>query len=400
MAQNYDQYNALQEELPKYDPYQLIGPTFRRSGRGDEVASRNERAVLSEIWRSPSSSRAEIVARLDLTQQSVHRIIDQLVERGMLTIGEPKPGTGRGKPSPVLLFREDWCFTIGISVNTDRAGVTLMHLDGRHFSRYANIDGLSMEEGLDRIEGIIDGLVAEHKVRRERLLGIGFGIAGFSVGFGTQFNASLPLHEWSLIELGPLLSQRFAAPVWTENVASAAAIAEAMFGVGRYIRNFAYLSFNFGFGGGIIVDGDLLRGGHGNAAELSNMFDHEEIDRRPALKFLLAEFRKHNVPVTTIWQLSNNFDENWPGVDEWLDLVTPSYLRLVNALYAILDPQAIVFGGEIPRYLAEQLIGRTRFFHRPRYGVAMREPKMIFSTLGQNPASSGAAVLPLKSALF
>ena len=386
--------------MPRYDPHSLIAPAFHRNGRGDEVVSRNERAVLSEIWRRPSASRAEIAARLDLTQQSVHRITDQLVERGLLKLGDPKPRSGRGQPSPMLHFNRDWCFTIGISVNTDRAWVSLMQLDGSHVSRFVNIDRLTMEEGLKAIENLVSRLLRENRLAQDRLLGIGFSIAGFSVGRGTAYNASLPLHEWSLIELGPLLSAHFSAPVWTENVANVAALAEAMFGVGIYVRNFVYLSFNYGFGGGIIVDGDLLRGGYGNAAELSNMFDHEEVNRRPALKFLLEEFRKHNVPVSTIWQLSSNFDPNWPGVAEWLDKVTPSYLRLVNALFAILDPEAIVFGGEIPRGLAEQLIERTEFFHRPRYGVEMRKPKLIYSTLEQNPASIGAAVLPLKSNLL
>ena len=54
-----------------------------------------------------------------------------------------------------------------------------------------------------------------------------------------------------------------------------------------------------------------------------------------------------------------DFDPNWPGVAEWVEITVPAYNRLVNALCAIADPQAIVFGGQIPARLAQMLIERA-----------------------------------------
>ncbi|UXN75898.1 hypothetical protein N8D56_27290 (plasmid) [Devosia sp. A8/3-2] len=42
------------------------------------------------------------------------------------------------------------------------------------------------------------------------------------------------------------------------------------------------------------------------------------------------------------------FDPGWPGVAEWVDEVTPAYNRMINAIRAVIDPQAIVFGGQAP----------------------------------------------------
>jgi hypothetical protein len=42
---------------------------------------------------------------------------------------------------------------------------------------------------------------------------------------------------------------------------------------------------------------------------------------------------------------------------------------------ATLDPQAIVFGGQIPPVLATMLIERTKIFDHPRYGVHRGGPK-------------------------
>ncbi|WP_316861201.1 ROK family transcriptional regulator [uncultured Cohaesibacter sp.] len=385
--------------MHSYNPSPLISNLFRREGRVEDIVSRNERALLREIWSKPGSSRAELISRLDITQQSVHRIVEHLADREILRLGAPKPASGRGQPSPTLQLNPDWAYSIGISLNTDKVDIVLMDLAGNFSTRRVQIRDKSMASALDEILAAGKALAEERNLSEDKLFGVGFGIAGYLVE-GTKYNAPLPLHEWSLIELGPLLSERFEAPVWTENGANTAAICEAMFGVGRYIKSFAYLSFNFGFGGGIIVDGELLRGGHGNAGEMSGIYDSGENYKRPALEFLLKSLAKHDVPVDSINQLARNFKPDWPGVAEWIDMVTPSHNRIINALSAIIDPQAIVYGGEIPRELAEMLIARAKFFNRPRYGVPRKVPKLIISELASQHPAMGAAMLPFKAELM
>ncbi|MBB3560306.1 putative NBD/HSP70 family sugar kinase [Rhizobium sp. BK512] len=53
--------------------------------------------------------------------------------------------------------------------------------------------------------------------------------------------------------------------------------------------------------------------------------------------------------------LRKHFDPKWPGVAEWVEEITPAYNRLVNAIWAIYDPQAIVFGGQVPPGLTQML---------------------------------------------
>ncbi|WP_319412109.1 ROK family transcriptional regulator [uncultured Cohaesibacter sp.] len=388
-------------KLNAYKPEDRISDHFRKGGRGGKLVSANERALLRAIWRWPASSRAEVMSRLDVTQQSVHRIVEHLAEREMLLLGEPKPGSGRGQPSPTLLLNPDWAYTIGISVNTDKAGITLMDLSGAITTRSVSLLEKPMAVALDDFAAIIDDMIEERGLSYERLFGIGFGIAGYSLG-ETRYNAPLPLHEWSLIELGPLLADRFDAPVWTENGANTAAICEAMLGVGRHIRSFAYLSFNYGFGGGLIIDGELFAGANGNAGEFSGIYDLDEHAKRPALQFLLQSVSRHGVPIHSIDQLNANFDPDWPGVAEWLDTTADSHNRIINAISATVDPQAIVYGGEIPRKLAAMLIARADFyrFNLPRYGVSRRVPKLIVSDLPDQPSAIGAAVLPFKAELL
>jgi hypothetical protein len=270
-----------------YSPNARIAPRFSRAS-DNEVVSSNERNLLQLIWRNPGISRSEVTGQSELTQQSVYRIIDQLVERGVVSLGAPKPGLGRGQPSPTLRLNGRYAYCCGISVNTDIIGICLMDLAGKVMAQTSiTLLGQTLTQSLDLVREQIDEQRRRLGLDPEAFFGIGFAIAGYHVG-GTRYNAPLPLHEWSLIELGPLLSDAFDKPVWVHNGANTGAIAEAMFGVGRYVKHFAYLSFNYGFGGGLISDGELLVGGNGNAGEFSGIYDPTENPRRPALQYLIA----------------------------------------------------------------------------------------------------------------
>lgn len=67
------------------------------------------------------------------------------------------------------------------------------------------------------------------------------------------------------------LQARVSIPVFIENDANAAGWAEYRFGAGRGVKHMVMLTIGTGVGGAIIVDGHLLRGGFGIAAELGHM---------------------------------------------------------------------------------------------------------------------------------
>ena len=199
----------------------------------------------------------------------------------MIQLGDLVPPANKGKPSPRIHLNPRFACAVGVSINTDSAGMCVMDFSGGFTSRSVSIDALTMDQAIEVAESEVGDLLKASGFRWEDVFGIGFAIAGFLVE-GTRFNAPEPLTEWSAVQLGPLLADRFKKPVWTENGANTSALCERMLGVGRRVDNFVYLSFNYGFGAGIIIDGELVRGGFGNAGAVSGMFTPGEMgDRAP-----------------------------------------------------------------------------------------------------------------------
>ncbi|MBA8821569.1 sugar kinase [Ochrobactrum sp. P6BS-III] len=376
-----------------YDPFDHIADRFLREGRNRCVASRNERDLLRLIWDNPGITRSALTEPFGLTQQSLHRIVEKLHDRGMVVFTEG--GIGRSGPrSPGLAPNQDWCLTVGISVNVGSISVALMGFSGLLEICELPEQDVDLDTDITLIEATVDEMLAKRRVSRLDILGIGLAVAGYRMS-GSQFNPPQPLYRWALTDLAPLISKRLRHPVWVDNSANMAGLAEAVFGVGRNMKNFAYIAHNYGYGGALIVDGRPFRGGFGNAGELSAMFTLEESNSRPALHLLLQAMRLQGRPELTLGELVRTITPDWTGLSEWIERVTPAHNRAINALCAVFDPEMIVLGGELPHTLARMLIERTLFNNMPRHGVPRSNPRLVVAEVTEAPSALGAALLPL-----
>jgi len=68
-----------------------------------------------------------------------------------------------------------------------------------------------------------------------------------------------------------VMAERVGLPVFVDNDANAAMLAEHRFGAARGASHAIMLTIGTGIGGGIVVDGELVRGAKGGAGELGHM---------------------------------------------------------------------------------------------------------------------------------
>ncbi|MGY5812285.1 ROK family transcriptional regulator [Rhizobium sp. LEGMi198b] len=377
----------------KYVPLNHVAAHFLRDAQPSRVASRNERDLLRLIWKSPGIERSDLTEPLDLTQQSLHRIVSRLHDRGMIVFS-PSETRRPGPPSPELTLCRDWCLTLGISVNVGTIGLCLMGFGEPLEHMEIAQAGSSLSAEMGRIEAAVEELLARRGAKRRNVLGVGLAVAGHRM-LDTAFNCPLPLAHWSLIDLAPVLGEQLSLPVWADNVARTAALAEAIFGVGRNTADFAYIAHLHGYGGGLVSGGMPFRGSFGNAGEFSVLFNRPDYEERPALSLLLEHLRAKGRVDLTLKDLKNERLMDWDGVAEWVDRVAPAHNRAINAICAVFDPALIVLGGELPHSLARMLIERTEFNNLPRHGVLRDVPRLAVAQVIDAPGAIGAALIPL-----
>lgn len=110
---------------------------------------------------------------------------------------------------------------------------------------------------------------AVHEVLVEGVSAVGVGAAGL-VDVRTGVLLSSPNLAWRDVPLLERLASTFGLPVTVDNDATAAAWAEARLGASRGARDSLFVGVGTGIGGGIVMDGRLLRGAHGFAGEIGH----------------------------------------------------------------------------------------------------------------------------------
>jgi predicted NBD/HSP70 family sugar kinase len=374
-----------------------FAPAFLRED-GRRTATDNERVVMALLHRTGTASRADLARATGLTAQSITRLVDPLIDRGLLVEGAPQIA-GRGKPSAKLRLVADAAFAVGVSVMTDAVSLVLMDLTGAIRARAdAPLRSVDFARAAAQIASLIDATVTKAALDPARRIGIGVGVTGYFIGDGARLNPPAQLDPWALIPIDTMLAERLGGPVWVDNDGNVAAVGEAMLGAGRTTRDFAYLYFAAGFGGGVIAGGAQLRGSHGNAGEFASVLP--EGWPQPNLENLRLYLADHGQPYDDLHAMLAAFDPADPLIDGWLDVCTPSFNLVASVISAALDPDLIVLGGRLPPILADRIIARIRFTNPDRRGHHRPAPRIAPSAIGPDAAAIGAAMLPLRTAFF
>src|ERR687894_1092980 len=94
-----------------------------------------------------------------------------------------------------------------------------------------------------------------------------------------RYSVNIPLQD---VALRDVLRERLGVPVFVDNDATCAALAEAYDDDGALVaRHLVMLTIGTGVGGGIVIDGRIYRGATGAAAELGHTIVGADLRRAP-----------------------------------------------------------------------------------------------------------------------
>lgn len=393
MASNFQEKSTEEAERGP-----IVSPYFRRDTFVENSAG--ERSILGMVLRRGPMTQSAIVREVDRSQQTVSRLIARLIERGSLRQAGRVSSGKRGQPGTSVEIVPEYAYTFGVAILWDAVAVILMDFSGRVIDR--RITELTMfthDHVVEQLRVMLGEMTEAWIADESRIFGVGFSIPGTFIRGTGQVNTPLVFDEWANTDIEAKLEDDLRLPVWIENDGNAAAIGESLVGAGRWARDFVYLYIATGLGGGVIVDGNLVRGESGNAGEVAQILP-PRIYPHPNLDLLFKLVRKHNVDVHSVTDMIDHFDPDWPGVDEWIVTVRDSLSLIASASAALLDPQAIVIGGRIPHELAERVIQHIEIYDQARHSDPRPLPKLVAAEAAGDSAAIGAAALALDSYFF
>ncbi|MEM2909556.1 MAG: ROK family protein [Nitrososphaerota archaeon] len=229
---------------------------------------------------------------------------------------------------------------------------------------------------------------------------------------------------YDVVPIMDVLSDYFDATFILLNDCNAAAIAEKRIGVGKDVDDIVYITISSGIGGGAIVDGRLLLGKDGNAAEIGHMVvdmgtdmvcgcgkkGHWEAycggNSMPKFAKFLAEEKYSHVDSTLVRKLRKDVQTiSAKDLFEYARAGDSFALTFVNTIAEIngigvanvvdaFDPSVISIGGSVALNNVDLVVERLKPFVE-KYALN-RVPQIVSTPLGHDAPLLGAVLAAIE----
>ncbi|HYE81491.1 MAG TPA: ROK family protein [Clostridia bacterium] len=265
----------------------------------------------------------------------------------------------------------------------------------------------------------IEKLLSDHGSRVEDIESIGIGAPGL-MNYKSGYVIYCTNLFWNNIPLGAELQEYFRKPVYIENDATVAGLAESLFGSTKGVSDSVFLTIGTGIGSGIIINHKVYSGGHFAGSEIGHMIIGDNFydcncgnngcletfaSATAMIKYAAHRLEKDGVK-SVIMDKAAGFVENINAkiifdaakegdslgketVDRMIRYLSIGIINICN----ILDPEIIAIGGGVSKagdYLIERLKSEVeKMFFTPniKYG------DIVLAQLGNEAGILGAAFL-------
>ena len=246
------------------------------------------------------------------------------------------------------------------------------------------------------------------------LQGIGVGCGG-PMAYPEGRVSPLNIPAWRDFPLRASLEERYGRPTVVDNDAKAFALGEHWLGAGRGARCLLGMVVSTGVGGGIVEDGRLIHGAHGNAGHVGHVVVFPNGPRcecgargcveaiasgtglsRRARSALERGTRSDLPPTPTAVDVANAARRGDPLAGRLIEEAGVAVGRGVAAACSLIDIDRVVIGGGVALGAADLLLEplRREISRNARLDFT-RDVQVVLSELGVSAALAGAAALIL-----
>lgn len=384
----------------------------RRGNKSIRLRRFNERRVLQALRRMGGASKAEVARHAGLTNAAVGDIISSLEDQGLVYLGEKRHAGGRGQPATIIHLNGTAAYSIGVRLDRSAIETVLIDFDGKLMSRtFYDILLPEPKQALEIIKKDIHNIFdLLKKDKQKRLSGIGLAIPFNLDSWHTELNLpSGQFLSWKDIDFAAEIEKAVNIHVYSENDGTAAAIAELFYGVGREIDNFLHLFIGPGLGGGLALNGEIVRGDSGNAADVGLMpVPPSELPSAPkpkgafdimlnraSINTLIRHLQYAGISIETKTDLERVILEEPAPLFEWIDDCTKALTHLIWSGRSLLDVPTVILGSDFSGRLMEILKSRLEISLAGSAPESRFPPNIVLGSFGTDAGAVGAASLPI-----
>ncbi len=251
---------------------------------------------------------------------------------------------------------------------------------------------------LGKVLSMIDSLE-----QKDQAVAAGLGIPGpvdqqtGSIGIATNL---VGFEHFPVVKY---LEERLNIPVYMDNDANVAGLAEAVVGAGKGEKIVYYITHSTGIGGALVVDGNVVSGRYGYAGEVANII----VDKNcPKLNDLNAGAVENWASGTgMVWQaqkeispeidsaltIFNLAQDGHETAQKIIDEMIIDFATMLSIIAHVVEPYVFVIGGGVSKS-HEHYLDRVIEEFKKRVHPGMRQTRFELAKL-EEPGVIGAAML-------
>lgn len=235
------------------------------------LRQQNTRLLLHFIQMQHAISQAELARQTGLSPASVSGILQWLLAQELLIEHGKSPQQGAGRRGALLGFNDQKAVVAGVVIDQTQCEVALLGLSAQVLAHTSQSNPAYHDPAktLDLIAATLHTLLDQTTLPAAALVGVGVAMPGLIDPDAGVVKVAANL-GWRNVHLGTMLQERLSLPVRLEHLGRAKAIAETLWGSGIGCANLVCVEIGSGIGAGVIMAGNLLKGGSGSAPEIGH----------------------------------------------------------------------------------------------------------------------------------
>jgi predicted NBD/HSP70 family sugar kinase len=373
------------------------------------LRQRNRVRVIDALRHNGPATRAEIARAARLSRPTVSSLVSELMDIGLVVErkgDELRDGPRTGRRPLLLALDASAGSALGVDFGHRHLRVAVSDLAATvRAERRVDLDvDHDAAAGLDTAAALVDEVLEESGIAREAVLGCGMGLPGPIDHVSATVGSTVILPGWAGLDAAQELAARLELPVRVDNDANLGALAEMTYGVARGARDLLYVKVASGIGCGVVLGGRLHHGARGTAGEIGHVHVEatgrvcrcgnrgclETVAAGPALLALLRDSHGEDLTLGDMLEQARDGDV---GTRRVLGDAGRAIGRALADACNILNPELIVFGGELARSGEPLLEGAREALGRYALPAAAAAARVTQGVLGDRAEVLGALAL-------